>query len=146
MDSGTRAVSVLGGALRAYLDARSTALLTARKALGINELDARALLFILDHPGVRPSEVRRVFGLTSAGTTVLTDRLVERGAVRRLPDPDDRRGVRLEATIDVTGEPWSALTRFDDRLEEAVRGLAPEDAARSADLIARLIDAAGRPG
>jgi len=37
-------------------------------------------------------------GLTSGAVTRLIDRLVERGSVRRLPDPEDRRKVLVEAT------------------------------------------------
>lgn len=135
--------SALGTALRAYLDARAAALLVARKALGINELDARALLHVLAHPGIRPVELRTVFGLTSAGVTVLTDRLVERGVLRRDPDADDRRSVRLVATVDIGAPPWNALTRFDDAFEAAVKELDDDSANVSADLITRLMRAVG---
>lgn len=143
MAASERASSALGLALRQYLDARSTALLAARKALGINELDARALLHVLDHPGTRPSDLKTTFGLTSAGVSVLTDRLVERGALRRDPDPDDRRSVRLTATVDVASEPWSALTRFDLGFEEAVRELGDGVADDAAALIRQLAERAG---
>jgi len=136
--SSPRTRSPLGSALRAYLDARTAALLAARKELGIGELDARAFLHILEHRGVRPVEVKDVFGLTSAGVTVLVDRLVERGVVRRDPHPQDRRSVRLVATIDLGDSPWAALTRFDDGFEDAVLGLGPGEADLSAELIARL--------
>lgn len=137
--SGARtAPSTLGVALRQYLDARSTALLAARKSLGINELDARALLHIVDHPGAKPSELRDVFGLTSAGITVLVDRLVDREAVCRDPDPDDRRSVRLTATVDIAEPPWSALTSFDVGLESAVTELDAQEADRFAELLSGL--------
>lgn len=138
MSSTPRELSPLGTALRGYLDARSNALLAARKGLGINELDARAFLHVLDNPGVRPVEVKNAFGLTSAGVTVLIDRLVQRDVVRRDPDPDDRRSVRLVATIDLADSPWAALTRFDDGFEEAVRGLAAGEADTSVELLGRL--------
>jgi len=138
----SRTISPLGRALRDYLDARAAALLVARKQLGINELDARALLHVIEHPGIRPVELRNVFGLTSAGITVLTDRLVERHALRRDPDPDDRRSVRLVATVDVGEGPWAALTRFDDEFEAAVEGLGGDEVESSAELIARLTSVA----
>jgi Transcriptional regulators len=138
MSDAGRGPSALAVALREYLDARSNALLAARKALGINELDARALLYLLDHPASKPSELRVVLGLTSAGVTVLTDRLVNRGAVRRDPDPDDRRSVRLTATVDVAESPWSALTSFDAGLETAVADLEAAEAERLATLISDL--------
>jgi DNA-binding MarR family transcriptional regulator len=143
VSTSPRALSPLGAALRGYLDARSTALLTARKELGINELDARAFVHILENPGIRPVEVKNVFGLTSAGVTVLIDRLVERDVVRRDPDPDDRRSVRLVATIDLGDSPWSALTSFDDGFEAAVLGLGSEECDSSVELITRLTRLAG---
>lgn len=138
MTSTSRELSPLGSALRAYLDARSTALLAARKELGINELDARAFIHILEHPGLRPVQIAKIFGLTSAGVTVLIDRLVEHGVVRRDPDPEDRRSVHLVATIDLGDGPWAALTNFDDGFEAAVLGLGAGEADSSAELIAKL--------
>ncbi len=143
MPSTPVGLSPLSAALRAYLDARSSALLTARKALGINELDARAFVHILENPGIRPVEVKNVFGLTSAGVTVLVDRLVERDVVRRDPDPGDRRSVRLVATIDLGDSPWAALTSFDDGFESAVQSLDAGEADSSVELITRLIRLAG---
>ena len=133
--SGPSALSV---ALRGYLDARATALLAARKSLGINELDARALLYLLDNPGSKPSALSAVLGLTSAGVTVLTDRLVGRDVVRRDRDPADGRSVRLTATVDIAQPPWSALAAFDTGLESAASELDAVDAERLADLIAGL--------
>lgn len=144
MASTPRELSPLGSALRGYLDARSTALLAARKELGINELDARAFIHILENPGVRPVEVKNVFGLTSAGVTVLVDRLVERDVVRREPDPGDRRSVRLVATIDLGDSPWAALTSFDDGFEAAVLEHAGGDVDSLAELIAKLTGLAGK--
>lgn len=130
--------SALGAALREYLDARGSALLTARKTLGINELDARALLHIAANPGTKPSALRSIFGLTSAGASVLIDRLVGREAVRREPDPEDGRSVRLHAVIDFAAEPWSELTRFDTGLESALAELDREEADRVAQFIRDL--------
>jgi len=138
MSAGKPGTSALGLALRGYLDARATALLAARKALGINDLDARALLHLIDNPGAKPSSLSAVLGLTSAGVTVLTDRLVARDVVRRDPDPTDRRSVRLTATVDIAEAPWSALTAFDAGLEGAVTELDAADAERLAELLSGL--------
>jgi DNA-binding MarR family transcriptional regulator len=112
--------SALSSALLRYVEARSAALNSARHALGVNELDARALLHIDAHPGTRPGDLRHYLGITSAGVTTLIDRLVERGAVRRDIDADDRRVSRLTAVADLRAEPWSVLTRFDDAFSAAV--------------------------
>ncbi|KHK98748.1 transcriptional regulator [Microbacterium mangrovi] len=114
MEPDGRGASPLTEALQRYLQSRSTALIAARRELSINELDARALLFIADHPGTRPGNLSAYLGITSAGVTTLIDRLVSRGAARRDVDAEDRRVNRLTATVDLSSPPWSALTRFDD--------------------------------
>ncbi|MBN9171934.1 MAG: MarR family transcriptional regulator [Microbacterium sp.] len=120
VSAGRRQQTALQGALRRYLDARGAALLAARTSLGIGELDARALLFIAENPGTRPTRLREYLGVTSAGVTTLIDRLVERGAVRRDVDPEDRRVNRITVTVDLDLEPWSALTRFDTDFDTAI--------------------------
>ncbi|HKT57661.1 MAG TPA: helix-turn-helix domain-containing protein [Microbacterium sp.] len=109
-----RGSSSLAAALQRYLHSRSAAMIDARRELRINDLDARALLYVADHPGTRPGALSAFLGITSAGVTTLIDRLVKRGAVRRDVDPDDRRVNRLTATVDLSAAPWSALTRFDE--------------------------------
>lgn len=119
-------------ALRRYVDARNAALIAARMVLGVNDLDARALLQIAANPGTRPSELRDYLGITSAGVTTLIDRLVQRGAVQRDADPDDRRVSRLTVIADMKGEPWNVLTRFDDAFTAAIEKADQEDAGRFA--------------
>ncbi|MGZ8804707.1 MAG: MarR family winged helix-turn-helix transcriptional regulator [Microbacterium sp.] len=119
-------------ALQRYVDARSAALQTARRELQVNELDARAVLFIADNPGARPGQLREYLGITSAGVTTLVDRLVERGAVRRDVDESDRRVNHLTLTIDLAVDPWSALTRFDDAFSAATVGADPSETERFA--------------
>jgi DNA-binding MarR family transcriptional regulator len=118
------------------VEARTAALVSARHALGVNELDARALLYIAGHDGTRPGNLRDYLGITSAGVTTLIDRLVERRAVRRDVDAGDRRVSRLTATVDLRSEPWSVLTRFDDAFTLAMADANPEDSAR----LARALD------
>lgn len=125
----------LGQALRQYLDARNAAMVTARASLGISDIDARALLFVVGNPGTRPTALREYLGITSAGVTTLIDRLVGRSLVRRDVDPTDRRVNRITATIDIADDPWSVLNRFDDDFDVAV-GAA--DQARVGDSVALL--------
>ena len=112
--------NVLGLALRRYVDARSAALIEARRALGVNELDARAILYIAVNPGTRPTNLRNYLGITSAGVTALIDRLVDRGAVRRDVDDADRRVNRITLIVDLDENPWNALGAFDRAFDQAV--------------------------
>ncbi len=129
-------------ALQRYVEARSAALLAARRELQVNELDARALLFIADNPGARPGQLREYLGITSAGVTTLVDRLVERGAVRRDVDDDDRRVNHLVLTIDLATDPWSALTKFDDAFSAATSGADVTETERFAAALDALTESA----
>ena len=128
-------------ALRQYLDARNAAMVAARATLGISDIDARALLFVVDNPGTRPTALREYLGITSAGVTTLIDRLVDRSLVRRDVDPDDRRVNRITATIDIAEDPWSVLSRFDDDFDLAVAAADKKLVGDSAILLQELIAA-----
>ncbi|WP_109211062.1 MULTISPECIES: helix-turn-helix domain-containing protein [Microbacterium] len=140
MADDTRALT-LGEALRQYLDARNAAMVTARASLGISDIDARALLFVVGNPGTRPTALREYLGITSAGVTTLIDRLVNRSLVRRDVDPDDRRVNRITATIDIADDPWSVLNRFDDDFDVAVGTADQALVGDSAALLAALTTA-----
>jgi DNA-binding MarR family transcriptional regulator len=59
--------------------------------------------------------------LSSAGITSRIDRLERRGLVRRLPDPDDRRGILVELTdegLEVVDAAVAALSITDRQLLE----------------------------
>lgn len=59
--------------------------------------------------------------LSSAGMTSRLDRLQRRGLVRRLPDPDDRRGVIVELTdqgLEVVDAAVAAVAVSDRQLLE----------------------------
>ncbi|WP_342001381.1 MarR family transcriptional regulator [Microbacterium sp. LWH7-1.2] len=128
----------LGQALREYLEARNAALVTARASLGISDIDARALLFVVGNPGTRPTALREYLGITSAGVTTLIDRLVSRSLVRRDVDPSDRRVNRITATIDIAVDPWSLLNRFDDDFDVAVGAADQTKVSDSAALLEAL--------
>lgn len=136
--------SALGRALLAYGEARRIAAAEARRGLSLNELDARALLFVADNPGARPSHVRDHLGITSAGVTTLIDRLVQRGAVRRDLDAEDRRVNHITAVVDLDVPPWSALRAFDAGIEDAVAQMDPSLAGRVAQVVDELVAHARR--
>lgn len=125
-------------ALTDYVRARSTALSTARKALGIGEGDANALLHIAANPGIRPTQLRSHLDMTAAGVTALIDRLVERGAVRRDIDPSDRRVNRISLTIDIADEPWAQLTRFDSDFDTVLQDHDEVETTRFAEMLDAL--------
>ena len=81
--------------------------------------------------------------LSSAGVTSRIDRLERRGLVRRLDDPDDRRGVIIELTDEgreVVDEAVAALAISDRQLLER---LDPAEVEQLEGLLRKLL---GPPG
>ena len=144
--SDASSISDLGRALLAYDEARRAATAEARRTLSLNELDAKALIFVAENPGARPSHVRDHLGITSAGVTTLIDRLVQRGAVRRDLDDEDRRVNHITATVDLDYAPWCSLRGFDNAVEAAIAEIDPADADRVAAVLRRLTAAGTAAG
>jgi DNA-binding MarR family transcriptional regulator len=67
------------------------------RALGLGPADLRCLDVLFEGP-LPAGELSRATGLRPAATTALIDRLTERGFVRRVPSPTDRRKVLVELT------------------------------------------------
>jgi len=66
--------------------------------LGINRSDARCLDIVERHGRITAGDLAAESGLTTGAVTALLDRLERGGAVRRVPDPGDRRRVLVELT------------------------------------------------
>ena len=58
----------------------------------------KALLLIFEEAGIRMRELAHKLGGSFSNATVLVDRLVDRGLVERLADPQDRRVVLVRTT------------------------------------------------
>jgi DNA-binding MarR family transcriptional regulator len=65
---------------------------------------------------VSPGALARDLDLSSGATTSRLDRLEEAGYIRRLPDPDDRRGVLIELT-DEGRAAWESAIEVQGRKE-----------------------------
>jgi DNA-binding MarR family transcriptional regulator len=66
-----------------------------------------------------PTQLGRGLMLSSAGVTSRLDRMERRGFVRRLPDPDDRRGVIVDLTdsgLEIVDAAVAANTASDRQL------------------------------
>jgi len=77
--------------------------------------------------------------LVSSGTmTNRIDRMVERGLVRRLTDPNDGRGVLVEMTPQGLTLVDTAMTRLSDAEERLLGGLPRSERDRLSTLLRRL--------
>jgi DNA-binding MarR family transcriptional regulator len=70
----------------------------AAERLGVNRTDLHCLNIIENAGGVTAGELGAEAGLTSGAVTGVIDRLEAAGFARRVPDPEDRRRVKLEVT------------------------------------------------
>lgn len=87
----------------------------------------------------KPGRLAGWLGLSSGAMTNRLDRMEERGLLRRLPDPDDRRGVLVELTEDGAAL-WEAAVQAQAEKEAVVgAALAAEEQAQLNDLLRRLL-------
>jgi DNA-binding MarR family transcriptional regulator len=70
----------------------------AADRLGVNRTDLHCLNAIENAGGLTAGELAVEAGLTSGAVTGVVDRLERAGFARRIPDPDDRRRVKVEVT------------------------------------------------
>jgi DNA-binding MarR family transcriptional regulator len=70
----------------------------AAQRLGVNETDLHCLNIIENSGGLSAGELAVQSGLTSGAVTGVLDRLERAGYARRVPDPADRRRVKVEVT------------------------------------------------
>ena len=94
----------------------------SRFGLSRGEVGALSALRIAGPPyRLSPTRLAKGLMLSSAGVTSRIDRLERRGLVRRLDDPDDRRGVIIELTGEgsqIVDDAVAALAISDRQLLE----------------------------
>jgi DNA-binding MarR family transcriptional regulator len=102
----------------------------------------KALLLISEEAGIRMRELARKMGGSFSNATVLVDRLVERGLVERLAEPEDRRVVLVRVSeegrrlIEKLVTSWRAIS------PSLLETLAPKDLDKVHDALRILLKAA----
>jgi DNA-binding MarR family transcriptional regulator len=92
-----------------------------------------------DHCRSSPGELSNDLELSSGAMTTRIDRLEEAGLVRRLPDPDDRRGVVVELT-DLGREAWDKAADVQARRESFfARTLTKPEQKKLNELLRKLL-------
>jgi DNA-binding MarR family transcriptional regulator len=71
------------------------------KLIGLSVSDLRAWDLLVGYGPISASEFANLTGLTAGAVTGLIDRLARAGAVKRVPDPDDRRKVIIVVTSEL---------------------------------------------
>lgn len=104
------------------------------------EFDVLAALRRAGKPyALSPGQLASQTLVTSGTMTNRVDRLLERNLVRRLPDPNDRRGVRVELTDQGKAAVDGALTDLLKREQVLLDSLEPQDREQLADLLRALM-------
>jgi DNA-binding MarR family transcriptional regulator len=91
-------VKAFGEAVRAYQTVNDNFDQAVADHVGMNRTDARCIDLIDQAGGMTAGELARAAGLTTGAVTAVVDRLEAAGLARRVPDPGDRRRVRIEVT------------------------------------------------
>ncbi len=101
----------------------------ATASLGENELRILQLLLARRRDGldVKPSDISRHLGISSASTTALIDRLERQGNVERRTHPTDRRSILVAPTERAVSEVADVVDAYDRRIGTAIAGLSETD-------------------
>jgi len=111
-----------------------------RFGLGRGEVGALSALRVAGPPyRLSPTHLAKGLMLSSAGITSRIDRLERRGFVRRLADPNDRRGVMVELTDEGLGAVDSAVAALTVSDRQLLARLEPDEIAQLESILRKLL-------
>ena len=112
----------------------------SRFGLNRGEVGVLSALRIAGPPHrLSPTRLGRGLMLSSAGITSRLDRLERRGLVRRLPDPNDRRGVIVELTDEGLELVDAAVDANDTSDRRLLAGLDPAEIGELERLLRKVL-------
>jgi DNA-binding MarR family transcriptional regulator len=130
-------IAELLAAVRANQNATDKMDDAAARGMGVNRTDARCLDAIDQFGPITAGRLAEIAGLTTGAVTAVIDRLVEKGYLRRVADPNDRRRVMIEATEEFERVAW----RFYGPLAEAARPFLSRYANADLELVTEFLRA-----
>ena len=110
--------------------------------LNMSTPQLKALLLISEEEAIRMRELARKLGGSFSNATVLVDRLVERGLVERMMEPQDRRVVLVHATEDGRLLIEQLVTSWRSLTQSLLEGLSPDDLETVRKALGILVGAA----
>ncbi|MCJ1709327.1 MarR family winged helix-turn-helix transcriptional regulator [Microbacterium sp. VKM Ac-2923] len=141
-DGRQRSKAVLE-ALRVYRAAEVAMRRRTRDSMSMGENELLVLRYLLrdSQRQVRPGELTRYLGLSTASTTAILDRLERSGHITRAANPDDRRSIFIAATPRADAEVRQTLGNMHGRMLSAVIDMTPTESAAVVSFLQRMIDA-----
>ncbi|WP_394685835.1 MarR family winged helix-turn-helix transcriptional regulator [uncultured Microbacterium sp.] len=130
-------------ALRIYRAAEVAMRRRTRDAMSMGENELLVLRYLLRDAErqVRPGELTRYLGLSTASTTAILDRLERSGHITRAANPGDRRSIFIQATPRAHAEVRQTLGNMHDRMLAAVIDMTPDESAAVVAFLRRMSDA-----
>jgi DNA-binding MarR family transcriptional regulator len=136
--------AAFGMAIRAYQTGVDNFDQAMAETIGINRTDARCIDLIDQAGGMTAGELATAAGLTTGAVTAVIDRLETAGVARRVPDPGDRRRVRIEATPKLWELSEPLIGPMVAESQAIIAELSDSEIARFTDFMNRAIEIQAR--
>ncbi|HEX5618718.1 MAG TPA: MarR family transcriptional regulator [Solirubrobacteraceae bacterium] len=144
-DLRREAITEAGGQVfRAYQTSNDNFDQAIADHLGMNRTDMRCVDLIDQAGGMTAGELAKAAGLTSGAVTAVIDRLEKAGMAARVPDPADRRRVRIEVTPKLWELTGPLMMPFLDESQAILDDYSTEELERFTEFIQRVIDVQSR--
>jgi DNA-binding MarR family transcriptional regulator len=108
------------------------------KKFELNLTESVCLTLLGTKVNVTPTEIARFTGLTTGATTTMLDRLEKKDIIRRKQNPDDRRGVIIEATEEYTAAAKQLVTGVQKAHHELIDSYSDKELKVIADFLKRF--------
>lgn len=136
--------AAFGTAIRAYQTAFDNFDQACADHLGFNRTDGRCVDLIDQAGGMTAGELAKAANLTTGAVTAVIDRLEAAGVARRVPDPADRRRVRIEVTPRLWELMEPLLGPMLAESEALLAELSDEEMSRMTAFLERVIELQAR--
>jgi len=117
-----------------------------RSVTGMGENELRLVHYVLnahrEGKTVKPTEIARHLGISSASTTALLDRLERGGSLQRLSHPTDRRSIIIAPTREVEERLSATVDEYNRRLASLSDELSDDERAAVERFLGALTEAA----
>jgi DNA-binding MarR family transcriptional regulator len=117
-----------------------------RSVMGMGDNELRLVQYVLlahrEGREVKPTEIARHLGISSASTTALLDRLERGGSLERLSHPTDRRSILIAPTREVEAGLSATVEEYSRRLARLTAELSDDERAAVERFLGALTEAA----